>query len=403
MNSGAFVDTVVIRDATRRPPWSLAFPSELEQEYLASDSESRRQWVRLSVFVALATTLGFAVIDHWVLARPTSPVADGIRFGLQLPVVLFALVLTTKRWFQKTYLPVLTFAAPLFGLGTVVMAAAAPPDQTALVTLRIVLAAFYFYFMLGFGWMRALGVNLVMAGAYAAVSVAGMIEPRTATYSLFVIFCANLIGSAGAYALERANRATFLEKRRLAETATRDGLTGLLNRAAFDERLRALHEQAARDRVPLAVVLIDIDHFKAFNDHYGHPAGDQCLRMISSTIRHAARRRPLDLVCRYGGEELVAVLYGGTHEHAENVARGIVAAVGKLQMPHAASTTCGYVTVSVGAATELPAEGASLESLAALVERADGALYAAKSAGRNRYVIAASVASLEAARSRNAS
>jgi diguanylate cyclase (GGDEF)-like protein len=400
VSSGTFVDTVVMRDATRRPPWSLAFPPELEQEYLSSTAEARRQWVRLSVFVALSTTLGFAIIDHWVLARPTSPVADSVRFGLQLPLVLFALALTTKRWFERAYLPVITLAAPLFGIGTVVMAAAAPPDQTALVTLRILLAAFFFYFMMGLGWVRALGVNAVMAAAFAGVSIAGMIEPRTATYSLFVIFCANLIGSAGAYALERANRSTFLEKRRLAETATRDGLTGLLNRAAFDERMHALHEQAARDGVPLAVVLIDIDHFKAFNDQYGHPAGDQCLRMIASTVRHAARRRPLDLVGRYGGEELVAVLYGGTHEHAENVARGIVAAVGRLQMPHVASTTCGYVTVSVGAATASPSEGAPIE---ALVERADGALYAAKSAGRNRHVVAASVASLDAARSRTAS
>jgi diguanylate cyclase (GGDEF)-like protein len=400
VSSGPFVDTVVMREATRRPPWSLAFAPELEQEYLSSTAEARRQWVRLSVFVALSTTLGFAIIDHWVLARPTSPVADSVRFGLQLPLVLFALALTTKRWFERAYLPAITFAAPLFGIGTVVMAAAAPPDQTALVTLRILLAAFFFYFMMGLGWMRALGVNAVMAAAFAGVSIAGMIEPRTATYSLFVIFCANLIGSAGAYALERANRSTFLEKRRLAETATRDGLTGLLNRAAFDERMRALHDQAARDGVPLAVVLIDIDHFKAFNDQYGHPAGDQCLRMIASTVRHAARRRPLDLVGRYGGEELVAVLYGGTHEHAEIVARGIVAAVGRLKMPHVASTTCGYVTVSVGAATASPSEGAPLE---ALVERADGALYAAKSAGRNRHVVAASVASLDAARSRTAS
>jgi diguanylate cyclase (GGDEF)-like protein len=390
---------MVIRDASRQRPWALAFTPELEAEYLASTAESRRQWVRLSMLVALSTVLGFALIDHWVLARPATPVADAVRFGLQLPLVLIALGLTTRRWFSRAYVPAITAAAPLFGIGTVVMAAAALPEHAGLISMRLVLAAFFFYFMLGLGWLRALGMNVAMVTAYGVAAATGRIDPAVATYSLFVLFCANLIGSAGAYALERANRQTFLEKRRLAETATRDGLTGLLNRAAVDERLRALHDQAVRDRVPLAVVLIDLDHFKAFNDRYGHPSGDQCLRMVASTVRQAARRRPLDFVGRYGGEELIAVLYGGTHEHAEQVARAIVAAVARLQMPHAASPTCGYVTVSVGAATESPVDAGSLP---ALVERADGALYAAKSAGRNRHVVAASVASLDAARARTA-
>jgi diguanylate cyclase (GGDEF)-like protein len=398
--SGTFVDTMVIRESAKRGPWSLGFTPELEAEYLAATSEARRQWVRLSVCVAISTVLGFAVIDHWVLARPPSPLADLVRFGLQLPLVLIALALSARRWFDRAYLPAITVAAPLFGVGTVVMAAAAPPDQTALITMRLLLATFYFYFMLGLGWRRALGINATMAGAYAVAAGAGHIELHAAAYSLFVLFCANLIGGAGAYALERANRATFLEKRRLAETATRDGLTGLLNRAALDERLAALHAQAARDGVPLAVVLIDIDHFKAYNDRYGHPAGDQCLRVVASAVRQAARRRPLDLVGRYGGEELIAVLYGGTREHAEAVARGIVVAVARLQVPHAASPTDEHVTVSVGAATESPVDGTTLASL---VERADGALYAAKAGGRNRHVIAASVASLAAARIRSAS
>ncbi len=398
--TGSFVDTVVIRDAARRGPWRLAFPPELEAEYRSATSEARRQWVRLSVFVALSTVLGFAVIDHWVLTRPPSPLADAIRFGLQLPLVLIALGLTTRRWFARAYLPAITLAAPLFGVGTVVMAASAPPDQTALITLRILLAAFYFYFMLALGWRRALGINAAMLAAYAIAAAAGYIEPRAAAYSLFVLLCANLIGGAGAYALERADRAAFLERRRLAESATRDGLTGLLNRAALDERLRALHQQAIRDRVPLAVVLVDIDHFKAYNDHYGHPAGDQCLRVVASAVRHAARRRPLDLVGRYGGEELIAVLYGGTHEHAESVARAIVAGVARLQMPHAASPTDAHVTASVGAAIDMPADGTALERL---VERADGALYAAKAAGRNRHAIAASVTPLTVARARTAS
>jgi len=383
--SSPFVDTVVLREFERRAPWSLAFPPELEAEYRESSAPSTRRWVRMSVLLALSTVLGFAVIDHWVLARPASPLADGVRFGLQLPIVLITLFLTTERRFARWYLPAISIGAPLFGVGTVIMAASAPPTQVSLITGRILLAAFYFYFMLGMGYRRAIAINAILILAYAAAAVAGYIEPRSATYNLFVILCANLIGGAGAFALERANRSTFLEKRRLAETARRDGLTGLLNRAAFDERVVALHAQALRESAALAIVLVDIDHFKAYNDRYGHPAGDQCLRILASTIRHAARRRPLDVVGRYGGEELVAVLYDATREHADSVGRALVAAVERLRMPHAAAEF-GFVTVSAGAAVEAHVTADSLEPL---LKRADEALYAAKAAGRNRFVLAA--------------
>src|SRR5579871_6734120 len=341
-------------------PWSLAFPPELEAEFRESSAPETRRWVRMSVMLALSTVLGFAFIDHWVLARPASPLADAIRFGLQLPIVLITLFLTSEQRFPRWYFPAITVGAPLFGVGTVIMAASAPAAQVSLITGRILLAAFYFYFMLGLGYRRALAINAVVFLAYAGVTLAGFIEPRSAVYNLFVILCANLIGGAGAFALE------------------------LVNRAAFDERLEALHAQAQRESAGLAIVLIDIDHFKAFNDHYGHPAGDQCLRMIASTVRHAARRRPLDVVGRYGGEELVAALYDATREHASSVGEALVAAVERLKLPHA-GTELGTVTISVGAAV---AAAAHVGPVAALLERADEALYAAKARGRNRFVIA---------------
>jgi len=382
--SSPFVDTVVLREFEHRAPWSLRFPAELEAEYQESIAPATRRWVRMSIFLALSTVLGFAVIDHWVLARPASPVADSVRFGLQLPIVLMCLFLTTEARYRRWYLPAVTIGAPLFGIGTVVLAATAPVEQVSLITGRILLAAFYIYFMLGLGYRRGLAMNVVLFAAYATAALAGFIEPRAATYNLFVILCANLIGCAGAFALERANRATFLEKRRLAEVARRDGLTGLLNRAAFDERLEVLYAQAQREAATLAIVLIDIDHFKAYNDCYGHPEGDRCIRVIAATVRHAAKRRPLDIVGRYGGEELIAVLYGATPEHAEGVARGVVGAVHALAMPHAA-TALGTVSISAGAALGA-ANGPG--SLAALLKRADEALYAAKAAGRNTFVVA---------------
>lgn len=141
-----------------------------------------------------------------------------------------------------------------------------------------------------------------------------------------MLLCANLISGAGCYALEYANRVAFLE-RRLAEVAARDGLTGLLNRAALEEQARSLWQHARVSGLPVSVMLIDIDHFKACNDHYGHPAGDRCLKEVAATISGAARRRPLDVVARYGGEEIIAILVGSDRAGATSAAANVLHAV----------------------------------------------------------------------------
>jgi diguanylate cyclase (GGDEF)-like protein len=358
----------------------LKFPKELEAEYRHSRSDTDRRWARMSLIVALSTVLGFAVIDHWVLPGPQIGHADLVRFGLQLPMVLTMLVLTDERYFDRFYQTCIQVAAPLFGLGTVVMATQASPEQLPLISARIVLAAFFFYFMLALSLSAALRVNAVLMGAYAIVAITGVINPHVATYQLWTLFCANLIGACGCYALERANRMAFLDRRRLADVAMHDGLTGLLNRAALEEQVRKLYLQAARDQLAVSVVLIDIDHFKAYNDRYGHQAGDQCLREVASAVRRAARRRPLDLVARYGGEELIAVLFGADRAHAEATARAVLDSVRELRIPHAASLTRPYLTASVGAAT-LAAGSDYSHDLA--VQMADRALYAAKAEGRD--------------------
>jgi diguanylate cyclase (GGDEF)-like protein len=189
-----------------------------------------------------------------------------------------------------------------------------------------------------------------------------------------------LIGALGCYALEHANRVAFLDRKRLIEVAMHDGLTGLLNRTALEEQTRRLWQQAARDSQLVSVILIDVDHFKAFNDRYGHQAGDQCLRDIANAVKRAARRRPLDLVARYGGEELIAVLFGADRTHAESVARSVLESIRELRIPHTGSSTRPYVTASVGTATCDPS-GEHTHDLA--VQLADRALYTAKDTGRD--------------------
>jgi diguanylate cyclase (GGDEF)-like protein len=260
------------------------------------------------------------------------------------------------------------------------MAIEATPQQLPLVAARLLLAAFYFYFMLGLTFGAALRTNLLLIAAYAGAAVLGAIAPTVAIYSLFVLLCANLIGGAGCYALEYANRVAFIERRRLAQVAMHDGLTGLLNRAALEQQARSLWQHAQLTHLPVSVLLIDIDHFKAYNDLYGHQAGDGCLIQVATAIRSIAQQRPLDMVARYGGEEIIAILVGGDRAHASAVAARIIKAVAELGIVHGGSATRPYVTVSVGVTTIDPGGDYAHEQA---VRHADLALYTTKARGRD--------------------
>jgi len=158
-----------------------------------------------------------------------------------------------------------------------------------------------------------------------------------------------------------------------------DPLTGLPNRRRMDEVLKAEWARCARDGKPGCLLAIDVDCFKAFNDTYGHPAGDRCLQAVAGALHGCGR--PGDTVCRWGGEEFLAVLPGADLTAATRIAETMVQAVRDLGIPHRSSSVASVVTVSVGVA-DLPPQG--MPPVAAIVTRADTALYAAKRAGRNR-------------------
>lgn len=170
--------------------------------------------------------------------------------------------------------------------------------------------------------------------------------------------------------------------RELEHRAASDGLTGVSNRRHFDERLAQELQRAQREGEPVSLLLVDVDHFKRYNDHYGHQAGDACLQAVARALEREIYREP-DLLARYGGEELVALLADTDADGARVVAERAVAAVRALALPHAASSTAPVVTVSAGAASLVPF---APEDGPRLLRLADAALYAAKQAGRDRAV-----------------
>ncbi|MYN19499.1 diguanylate cyclase [Rugamonas sp. FT107W] len=166
------------------------------------------------------------------------------------------------------------------------------------------------------------------------------------------------------------------------ELSMTDGLTGVANRRSFNDTLDAEWRRCARAGLPLSVIMIDVDHFKPYNDHYGHQAGDLCLQQVSAAMARCASR-PQDLLARYGGEEFILLLPQEPAAGAEVVARRILEEVRGLAIPHAAAPTAPYVSVSLGVCTALP----PLDSIDSntLIRMADSQLYRAKQDGRNRY------------------
>ena len=159
-----------------------------------------------------------------------------------------------------------------------------------------------------------------------------------------------------------------------------DGLSGVYNRRYFDQQLGVECARSTRSGVPLSAIMIDVDHFKLYNDRYGHQAGDDCLRQIAVALK-ACLKRPADLVARYGGEEFACILPDTTFDDAVCLGNDLERKVRALAIPHEASSVAAVITVSIGVATRTVD---SAEDPAALIRLADTQLYEAKQSGRGR-------------------
>jgi len=187
------------------------------------------------------------------------------------------------------------------------------------------------------------------------------------------------------YSLVAMTRQLDSANRELKRLSTADGLTGLANRRHFDATLKREWRRSIRLASPLALVLCDVDFFKAFNDNHGHQAGDDCLRLVAEVLSGALVRGG-DLAARYGGEEFAVILPNTDLEGAQLVAERIRQALLKLEHAHSASSF-GVVTLSAGIASEIAMIGSEPEQL---IAAADRALYQAKDSGRNRICRASS-------------
>ncbi|MGQ0560463.1 MAG: diguanylate cyclase [Gemmatimonadota bacterium] len=236
------------------------------------------------------------------------------------------------------------------------------------------------FFFLGLGFRAALVTVSLTGVTFVAAVLAVDLQVPVALRSGVFLFITAAACAIVARRLERWSRASFLEARRIVQLAELDPLTGVKNRRIFDDHLERLWQRATSDGGAIAILLIDVDHFKAYNDRYGHQAGDQTLRRVAQVLQPFARR-PTDVFARYGGEEFAVVLNDMDADEARSTAERMRRAVSELHIEHRSSRVAQTVTISIGIALIEP--DVDRRPRGAL-QLADQALYEAKVRGRNR-------------------
>ena len=372
-------------------PW-LRFENDLEQEFRREQIRARLPQVRSNLYLGGAIVLAFALLNTLVLGPVAHSSIYWIQFGMVLPALLMMIFLTHQRTAQKTYQRYGPIIVAFIGCSVVLVESRAAQAGVQILFVGVLLCSIYVYYLVGLLFYEALRAIAIIWCCYLAVGIVSALPEAGVLYNTLVLLIANIVGATVAYSFEMETRTHFLERRMLSETAARDGLTGLYNRRRFDEHLQTVWQMAQREGVTLALLLVDIDFFKRFNDRHGHQAGDECLKAVAAALARAARR-PLDFTARYGGEEFALILYAPSRQYLQEIASRIHANVASLGIPHGDSGVAPTVTVSVGVAYVAP----TLErSTAGFVQLADEALYDAKGEGRNRSVFSeAAYADLE--------
>jgi diguanylate cyclase (GGDEF)-like protein len=358
----------------------LRFEPALEAAYRADQFRVNLRYLRFNI--AILATLVFAVIqiDRIVMPDIRAAMPDAARLGVMLPLLGVAFVMTFLRgagiWYPRVMAVLMAIA--LMGIAWVGLWAWGLGE--ARLFTRLIVATIAVYFVLGLPFRSALVVNVIAIAFYAAAAYSRSLPPTELIHNLSLLVLASAICATGAYNLERARRRAWVDSSMLGESALQDGLTGIHNRRRFDEHLHCVWHQGMREHKPLALLFADIDHFKKYNDRYGHQAGDEVMKAVAEVLARFARR-PLDLAARYGGEEFAVILFDTSRDHAGRIGDEILQAVRDLGIPHADAGGSGVLTISIGVACVVPV---ARRSSAGFVQLADQALYAAKDAGRNR-------------------
>ncbi len=365
----------------------LCFAEPLETKYRIE----HLRWARLRVrawftwATVLTTVFSYLQAQRSGLGSPLS-----VAQLIHVPCTLTLVWLAWSRHYERHYLRVARILMPILnGLIATFIAFSLSGRHGAGGNLAgEVLNLVAVFFFTGLLFRQAVLVAIVTILSFVCAAVLIGLPLELILESLGNMTVTSILGAIVCRDTERAHRRNFLEAGLIGEVVARDGLTGLMNRRAFDDHLARVWQHALRDQRSMAVLMIDLDHFKEYNDRFGHQAGDEALRRVAEVLQQFTRR-PLDLAARYGGEEFAAILYDLALPHVQDTAQRLCETVQNLKVraePLRPIEEVGNpdVTVSVGVAFVIPMLG---RTPAGAVQLADESLYEAKEAGRNRVVV----------------
>lgn len=373
--------------------WRLHFPKVLETEFQEHYAQRYHSHMIISGLLGILAILGTGIVDPFWMPQVAGELWE-IRAWTTGPILLLLLFSRTSiatRFMQ----PIIAFSANIFvgGLVALSLTASEPINHYYAASITMVMLVVFVLSRLQFGWgvLSASFMLLTMNMGFGFIGNASM-QMLIVHNALF--FISAMFSLLGCFLFERSLRQNYLQSRllnfekhdleesnlRLQYLTAIDGLTQIANRRSLDVSLVTEWQRALRKREPIGLIMIDVDHFKLFNDTYGHQAGDECLRGVASALKDFARR-PGDLAARYGGEEFVLVLTNATAQQARMVAERVRDKIVELAIPHQRSSH-GNVTASFGVASLVP--NARHNGPEALLLAADQALYRAKESGRNR-------------------
>lgn len=376
-------------------PW-LRFPAALEARFFLDHAEQRLKLLLLSGML-VTVLFNWLLLSDWLMIPDMFEQALKLRLFLFTPCTIIGLFLIVK-------LPP-PLAREWLAMGTGLAASAvnlyiclsstdamAGPYLVSLVPIvmfsnSVAQMRFFPALVMDAAILCMFGYGVYSLSEQSSMAI---MIPAGLTLTSAIVFTLY-----GCYMLERDERQNWLlhlrervllhelerANKHLDEVSRCDILTEVANRRHFDEYLQHVWGRACRDGSEISLMMIDVDHFKSYNDRYGHPEGDACLKDVAAMLKRRLRR-PGDLIARFGGEEFIAVLAGTPLSTAASAAERVRKGVESLNRPHAASPTQAVVTVSIGVACLRP--NSPHASPAQLISAADEALYQAKSRGRNR-------------------
>ena len=365
------------RQGLSRLRFSRFAEEEFRRHYGAIHYPRVRGLLVLASFTIVAIT-GIGMAKHNV-----SAITATFGLAVMMPLLMATLIASYQTDRHRLYQNLLSASVLCIGLIVTSVTLRASLHGTPYYFATQVAWIFTVWLILGLLFWYAAAATLVISAVYAWGLVHWNFGRHEALFEVVMLLGVNAIGAVSCFHLESTSRQSFLDSRRLSDLAERDGLTGLYNRRAYNNYMDRIWRQSRREQSQLTLMLIDIDHFKAFNDLYGHQAGDDALKRVAEVIAMGAQR-PLDFAARYGGEEFALVLYGLANDFGRDLPEQMRQKVDSLSIRHAEASASAHLTISIGVAIVTP--GAE-RSLAGAIQMADEALYQAKEEGRNRVVV----------------